>query len=138
MKSIGSMALLLALATLSCSLGPTLEEFHAQVKTSAGDGARDCGNLPLGVATTEQDACFADAARKQQAFFGFRRIQGIDSELRRATVRTPDGKYYLITHDSSICGDENRIPRCPSKIFTTACTPIIGGKNEVFACVTAK
>jgi hypothetical protein len=130
-----SVVALFWIANSSC--GPSADSFREHARDLAGDNARDCAYVMLGTDATNQERCFAESHRSQQAFIGFRQRHGVDSYIEIAFVRTSTGRYYRLFFDGNVCGAPYRTPWCRSRTDTQLCSPKIT-LDGTFDCALEK
>jgi CubicO group peptidase (beta-lactamase class C family) len=112
--------LVAAVAAWGMGTGPSLEEYKRTLRSTAGDGARDCGVVALQEARTEALRCSADALAAASAFFVAFQVQGIDSVIYVGLVRPANGEAEKLTWDSDITGRSALLAE--RRIFREPCT----------------
>jgi hypothetical protein len=116
----------LALVTTGCvsgqSAGAGLDLLEKQSWQLAGPGAVDCGRVPLRSDPTSATDCAMAANKAGKPFRVLYDMQGIDSYVAEAYVRSPDGTLQALMWDSDPAGGGRRGPgvvnvmQCPTPV----------------------
>lgn len=79
-------------------------ELNDDLRSFAGDSARDCGSVGLDDDRAEVDGCVAEAFDAGEAFIARYEQHGVDSKVVRAVAANSDGQVKLFQWDSAPCG----------------------------------
>jgi hypothetical protein len=116
----------LALVAVSCasrqSFSAWADQLEKQSWELAGSNAVDCGRVPLRSEPKAATACAVAANKAGKPFRVLYDVQGIDSFVAEAYVRSPDGTLQGLLWDSDPSGGGRRGPgvvnlmQCPSPV----------------------
>lgn len=98
-------------------LDPASCALEDQAARLAGEGARDCGFVPIGEPGEAARACAAEAFALGDAFHVAYALQGYDSEIVEMVSGDANGRVLVTLYDSSPCGGGD----CAPTYHTTLC-----------------
>ncbi|MCI0569536.1 MAG: hypothetical protein L0Y66_02180 [Myxococcaceae bacterium] len=99
----------------------------------AGTGAEDCGWARTGAQRAQVQACALRALETERPFHALMTMQGIDSIVVHAFVRTPAGEYIQLTSDSDPGGG---MRACHTVVARTPCARLVAdAQRTTLTCV---
>lgn len=83
----------------------------AELRLISGQGARECGLVPLGSPADHTWECARAAEADGVAHWFAVEMPGIDSDVWIAGIRAADGSKYILYYDSNYMGGPDLLPR---------------------------
>ena len=73
---------------------------HGHLRTLAGEGATDCGRVPLGEESTAANNCALEGLQRKHPFIVRYDVQGLDSQLVVGLAANTQGQVVVVKYDS--------------------------------------
>jgi hypothetical protein len=109
-----SLAALLALITFNaCATDPerSIDPLLSELVMLTGPSAERCGPVLLGKDPTQAWNCAQAADQRGTPYWFALQLQGIDSDVWLASLRTPSGQRFILSYDSNFMGGAGLLPR---------------------------
>ena len=114
MQTFTVVSLLIALLLAGCTAtqdsasdNPLLNE----LTMLTGKDAKPCGMVALGQKPDAAWACAQEADKRDSAYWIAIELEGVDSDIWHAAMRTPSGQYFVLEYDSNHMGAPGLLPR---------------------------
>ena len=109
--SLAAVATLIAFNACAVSPEGAIDPLLSELTMLTGPSAERCGPVPIGKDPDQAWSCARAAEQRGIPHWFALQLQGIDSDVWLASLRTPSGQRFILSYDSNFMGGAGLLPR---------------------------